>query len=328
MKSYKLIKHFGATVLLISFLFVGSKIRLQGIPNIPTDHFASNDAFLYYSQAKTIVDDGTLPEVDERRWVPTGRDLRSTFNGYSYVLAYTYRFIKLFLSDVTLHQVFLIAPTVCFLIGVAVLCVFLYVRFGISVAAIVGILLIIMPGSIDRSTAGFSDRDAWCWMLATLAVTIYLWKENITRASPRYICAGLSGICVFVGGLSWEGFGGFVLVIVVVELWRFLTTDTEENLLEYLLWVLMFVPTLYILSPVYRSGSSWTTHVTAFLLFPPLVMLAIRTLRYFLTHKQYAVLKVITENISARAISLVCCAICLLIGIAYIAFQRETFCTQ
>ena len=325
MKPYTIIKHVGAAVLLISLLFVGSKIRLQGIANIPTDHFSSNDAFLYYSQAKAIVADGTLPEVDDRRWVPTGRDLSSTFNGYSYVIAYAYKFIKFFLPGVTLYQVLLFAPTVCFLIGVAVLCAFLYVRFGISVAAIVGILLIIMPGSIDRSTAGFSDRDAWCWMLATLAVTIYLWKENITRATPRYICAGLSGICVFVGGLSWEGFGGFVLVIVVVELWRFLTTDTEENLSEYLLWVLMFVPTLYLLSPVYRSGSSWTTHVTAFLLLPSLIILAIRTFRYFLTHKKHAVSKVITEQISARAISLVCCAICILIGIAYIAFQRETF---
>ena len=251
--------------------------------------------------------------------------MSSTFNGYSYVIAYAYKFIKFFLPGVTLYQVLLFAPTVCFLIGVAVLCAFLYVRFGISVAAIVGILLIIMPGSIDRSSAGFSDRDAWCWMLATLAVTIYLWKENITRAAPRYICAGLSGVCVFVGGLSWEGFGGFVLVIVVVELWRFLTTETEENLSEYLLWVLMFVPTLYLLSPVYRSGSSWTTHVTAFLLLPSFVMLAGRTLRYFLTRTQHAVLKVITEQISARAISLVCCAICFLIGIAYIVFQRETF---
>ena len=328
MKSDTIIKHVGAAVLLISLLFVGGKFRLQGTANIPIDHFASNDAFLYYSQAKTIVAEGALPDVDDRRWVPTGRDLSSTFNGYSYVLAYAYKFIILFLPGVTLYQVLLFAPTVCFLIGVAVLCAFLYVRFGISVAAIVGILLIIMPGSIDRSTAGFSDRDAWCWMLATLAVTIYLWKENITRAYPRYICAGLSGVCVFVGGLSWEGFGGFVLVIVVVELWRFLTTETEENLSEYLLWVLMFVPTLYGLSPVYRSGSSWTTHVTAFLLLPSLVLLAGRTLRYFLMHKKHAVSKVITEQISARAISLVCIAICILIGIAYIAFQRDTFATS
>ena len=74
MKSDTIIKHIGAAVLLISLLFVGGKFRLQGTTNIPTDHFASNDAFLYYSQAKTIVAEGTLPEVDDRRWVPTGRD--------------------------------------------------------------------------------------------------------------------------------------------------------------------------------------------------------------------------------------------------------------
>ncbi len=119
MKSDTIIKHVGAAVLLISLLFIGSKIRLQGIPNIPTDHFVSNDAFLYYSQAKTIVSEGALPEVDDRRWVPTGRDLSSTFNGYSYVIAYAYKFIKFFLPGVTLYQVLLFAPTVCFLTGVA-----------------------------------------------------------------------------------------------------------------------------------------------------------------------------------------------------------------
>ena len=234
-------------------------------------------------------------------------------------------FIKVFLPTVTLYQVQLYAPTVCFLIGIAVLCVFLYIRFGFGVAAIVGTLLALMPGSIERSAAGFSDRDGWCWMLATVAVATYLWKEDTPRQRTRYLCTALSGLFVFLGGLSWEGFGGFVLVIVIAELWRFLTTETEEKLSEYLLWVLLFVPALYLLSPAYRRGGGFTTHAAAFLLFPPLVMLGLRTLRYFLTRGQHAVSKFISEQISARAVSLVCCAICLLIGITYLVFQRETF---
>ena len=114
-------------------------------------------------------------------------------------------------------------------------------------------------------------------------------------------------------------------MIVIVELWRFLTTDAEERLLEYVLWVLMFVPTLYVLSPAYHSGSGFTTHVTAFLLLPSLIMLLLRSLRYFLTRGQHAVSKFVVEQISARAVSLVFCAVCLLIGIAYLVLQRETF---
>ena len=324
-KFYRFAKHFGAFILLILILIVGGRIRLQGISNIPTGQFASNDAFLYYSHAETIVKDGTLPKVEMHRWVPLGRDLRETLDGYPHAIAYAYKLIKVFLPNVTLYQVQLFAPTVCFLIGMVVLCLFLYVRFGFGVAAIVGTLLVIMPGSIERSAAGFSDRDGWCWMLGTIAVTTYLWKEDTTSKRIRYLCTGLSGIFVCLGGLSWEGFGGFVLVIVIVELWRFLTTDAEENLWEYVLWVLMFVPALYLLSPAYHRGGGFSSHVTAFLLFPPLVMLLLRTFRYFLTRGHHSVSKFISEQVSARAISLVFCAVCLLIGIAYLALQRETF---
>ncbi len=325
MKLDTIVKHVGAAVLLLILLFVGARIRGQGLSNIPTGQFASNDAFLFYSQAETIVKDGTLPKVEMHRWVPLGRDLSETLHGYPYAIAYTYKFIRLLFPNVTIYQVQLLAPTVCFLIGMTVLCLFLYVRFGFSIAAIVGTLLIIMPGSIERSAAGFSDRDGWCWMLGTLAVTTYLWKENIASKRIRYLCTGLSGFFVFLGGLSWEGFGGFALAIVAVELWRFLTTDAEERLWEYVLWVLIFVPLLYLLSPAYHRGGGFTSHVAAFLLFPPFVMLLLRVFRYYLTRGQHSVSRFISEQVSARAVSLVFCAVCLLIGIAYLALQRETF---
>ena len=324
-KSYHLAKHCSAFILLVLILLVGGRIRLNGLSNIPTGQFASNDALLYFSQAETIVKDGTLPKVEMHRWVPLGRDLNKTLQGYPYAIAYAFKFIRIFFPNITVYQVQLFAPTVCFLIGMAVLCLFIYSRFGFGVASIVGTFLIIMPGCIERSTAGFSDRDGWCWILATLAVTTYLWKEDITNKRLRYLCVSLSGLFVLLGGLSWEGFGGFVLAIVAVELWRILTTATEENLSEYVLWVNMFVPALYLLSPPYHSGGGFTSHVTAFLLFPPLVILLLRMLRYYLTRGHHSVSKFVVEQISTRAISLVFCAVCLLIGIAYLGLQRETF---
>lgn len=325
MKQVTIVKHVGAAALLLILLFVGGRVRLQGLSNIPTGQFASNDAFLFYAQARTIVKDSALPKVEMHRWVPLGRDLRETLQGYPYAIAYAFKLIRFFFPNVTVYQVQLLAPTACFLIGMTVLCLFLYIRFGFGVAAIVGTLLIIMPGSIERSAAGFSDRDGWCWMLGTLAVTTYLWKEDITSKWTRYFCTVLSGLFVFLGGLSWEGFGGFALAIVAVELWRFLTTDAEERLWEYVLWVMMFVPLLFLLLPAYHRGGGFTSHVAAFLLFPPLVMLLLRTFRYFLTRGQHSISKFVVEQISARAVSLVFCAVCLVIGIAYLALQRETF---
>ena len=324
MKFYTITKHIAAAALLLLILLVGGWIRLRGLPNLPTGQFASNDAYLYYSHAETLVAHGTLPEVETHRWVPLGRDLTEMLHGYAYALAASYKVISVSFRDVTLYQVQRMAPTACFLIGLAVLCLFLYLRFGGSVAAVTGILLAVMPGSIQRSAAGFSDRDSWCWLLGILAVVPYLYKEGTTNKHNRYLCTTISGFFVFLGGLSWEGFGGFVLPIVVIELWRFLTTDTEENLSEYALWVLMFVPWLYLFCSAYHSGGGFSSHVTAFLLFPPLVMLILRTLRYTLTrHPRFAVF--LSEQVSARALSLLLCAVCILIGLAYLVLQRETF---
>ena len=325
MKLHTITKHIGAAALLLLILLVGGWIRLQGLPTLPTGQFASNDAYLYYSHAETLVTHGTLPETDMHRWVPLGRDLTEMLHGYAYILAYTYKCLKLFFPDITLYEVQRVAPTVSFLIGIAVLCCFLYLRFGLSSTTVVGILLAVMPGSIERSSAGFSDRDSWCWLLGILAVIPYLYKEHTEpRKRTRYLYTALSGGFVFLGGLSWEGFGGFVLAIVGIELWRFLTTDTEEHLSEYVLWVLMFVPGLYLFCPAYHSGGGFSSHITAFLLMPPLVVLILRTLRYVLMrHPRFAVF--LSEQVSARALSLLLCAVCLLIGLAYLALQRDTF---
>lgn len=258
MKLYTITKHIGVAALLLLILLVGGWIRLQGLPTLPTGQFASNDAYLYYSHAETLIEHGTLPKTEMHRWVPLGRDLTEMLHGYAYVLAASYKVISLFFPNVTLYQIQRVAPTICFLIGIAVLCCFLYVHFGLSVAIVVGILLAVMPGSIERSSAGFSDRDSWCWLLGILVVIPYFYKERTQlRKRTRYLCTALSGGFVFLGGLSWEGFGGFVLAIVAVELWGFLTTDTEEHLSEYVLWVLMFVPWLYLFCPLITAEEAF-----------------------------------------------------------------------
>jgi asparagine N-glycosylation enzyme membrane subunit Stt3 len=162
-----------------------------------------------------------------------------------------------------------------------VLCFFLARVYGVTFAAIAALLLATLPGSIERSAAGFGDRDAWCWMLGIFAVTSYLYKEGIEPGQRRWIATALAGFTVFLGGLSWEGFGFFVLMIVGVELWKFCSTDTESDpsvdgnrtesayyFKEYFLYMLMFVPWLYLISPAYRSGYGFSTHVAALMLLP------------------------------------------------------------
>ena len=269
-------------LLFVIVLFLTFWIRIQGVERIPDGQFTENDAYTYYWQAGIVSEHGYLPERDMHRWLPLGRDLGQTLNLYSFVLAYAHKAISLCFPNVSLYHVSVYAPPVCFVIGLGVLCLFLYHTYGILFSGIVGVLLATFPGAIGRSSAGFADRDSWCFMLAVLATTTYL--ESLLTQHPRrrILLALASGGVVFLGGLSWEAFGFFLIIIVAVELWKFCTTGSEQHLTEYALWVLMFVPGLYLVSPAYRNGYGFTTHVTALLLFPPLVVLGIRCVRYLL----------------------------------------------
>ena len=243
-------------------------IRIQGVDSIPTGQFTETDGYFYYYQASLISEHEHLPERDTHRWLPLGRDLGQTLNLYGYVLAYTHKAISAVFRNVTLYHVCLYMPVVSFCIGLGALCLYLYHTYGLLFSSIVGVLLTTLPSSIERSTAGFGDRDAFCLMIGILTIVTYLVSIQTDTPRKRLIWTLAIGFTVFLGGISWEGFGVFLSVIIVVELWRFLTSKTEERLELYALWVCCFVPTLYLVSPAYRNGYGFAEHLAAFVLMP------------------------------------------------------------
>ncbi|MYB95380.1 hypothetical protein F4054_12685 [Candidatus Poribacteria bacterium] len=286
---------------------------------MPPGQFISNDAYLFAAQSEEITKHGKLPARDMQRWLPNGRDNGQLLSLYAYVIAYTHKVIGWLFPKLTVYHIQLYAPALCFMIGLGAVFLFLERYYGVMFACIVGVLLATLPGSISRSIAGFSDRDAWCWMLGTLAVISYLWKERLPLGRQRWLTTALAGFIVFLGGLSWEAFGVFVLIIVAIELWKFVTIDTEEHFKEYLFWLVMFVPWLYLISPVYPSGYGFSTHVTALLLFPPLTVCAVRGIRHGLLKG------IVSLRQHAQKLTWGLTLIALMLGIGYFFFQAETF---
>ena len=311
-------KHVGAWLLIIAILCVAFWIRIQSVDTIPEGQFTGNDAYFYYRNAQIVSENGSLPKRDMDRWLPIGRDLEQTLQFYPHALAYTHKVITLCLPNISLYDVALYMPVVCFCIGIGGLCFFLYYTFGISFSAIVGVLLATLPGTIDRSAAGFSDRDSWCLMLGILAVITYLMALQTEQKRIRVLWTLLSGIIVYIGCMSWEGFGVFLFAILLVEVWKFLTTSKEERLFEYLIWVLTFVPALYFTSAAYRRGEWFATHLAAIVLIPPLVLLIIRTFRYILLTKTPYAEKMRSH---ARSIALGLTLISIALAIGYVFSQ-------
>lgn len=306
-------------ILLCVFLLFTCWIRVQGVARLPDNQFTSNDAYLYALQAQEIAERGILPARDMHRWLPEGRDNAQLLSLYAYSIAYLYKAVGLLFPKLTLYHIQVYLPPICFTLGLGVLCLFLTRVYGVLFAFIVALLLATLPGSIDRSSVGFGDRDAWCWMLGTLTVTSYLWRERMKPGWRRWVTTALCGVTVFLGGISWEGFGFFLIIIIGAELWKFCTTDTEDNLTEYVLWMLMFVPWLYLISPAYRSGYGSSTHLAAIMLFPPLTVLVLRGMRYLLL--------IYSENTRrhARKLALGLTLLAIVAGIGYILMQASTF---
>ena len=57
-------------LILAALLFLTFYIRIQGVERIPDRQFTGNDAYLYYKQAETIAEQGSLPGRDMDRWLP------------------------------------------------------------------------------------------------------------------------------------------------------------------------------------------------------------------------------------------------------------------
>ena len=294
-------------------------IRIQGVHRLPTGQFTENDAFFYQWLGDNIAEHGILPEKDMHRWLPRGRDNGLLLPLYSYAIAYIHKAVAWAFPALTGYHIQLYLSVFCFTLGLGVLFIFLARIYGLLFATVIGVLLATLPGSIERSAAGFGDRDAWCWMFGILAVISYLWKESMQPGRRRLVATLLSGFIVFLGGLSWEAFGLFVLIILCAEIWKFCTTDAEQHLKEYLIWILMFVPLLYFLAPVYRRGYSFWMHTAALTLVPPLVVFAIRGTRYLLlTYVEY-----LRPHAQKLAWGLTLGAVTL--GIGYLFFQSSTF---
>ena len=275
----------GIAVLFLSIGTLALWLRLQVVHGIQEDQLLSIDAFLYYAQAETISEHGTLPARDMHRWLPLGRDNTQLLPLWSYFLAYTHKTLEVLLPNLSLYHWTLYAPALCFCIGLGALCLFFYRAYGLLFSCLVGFFMATLPSSIGRSTAGFSDRDAWCWMLGVLVVILHVASLQTQHKRQRWIFTLASGFTMFLGGLSWEGFGMFGLIILFMELWLFLTSETEDRLPYYGVWVLTFVPALYLISPAYHNGYGFAKYLSALVLMPPLVLLGMRTFRYLLLSK-------------------------------------------
>ena len=273
--------------LLSSSLLLCVFIRATNLPRLEETYLLGTDSYRFLRQADLIVSQGHLPEVDTQRWQLEGRDLSTSLNLFSYVLAYTYRFLQLVFPNISLYTVAVYSPIVCYALCLLILYLLWRRVFDTSIALLAVNFAAIFPSlNLHRSTVGFADRDAFVLLLWLVMFLFYLKAESAilntnvpsettssaTRSKLiRYLYAALSGIAGGLIALSWEGVG---LAIATVSIWiivRVLRGDfSRQSALHYVIWYFCFTVLAFSFTRAYYN--IWIPYTFLAIVIPTFVL--------------------------------------------------------
>ncbi len=280
--------------LLSSSLLLCVFIRTANYPLLEETYLLGTDSYRFLRQANIIVSQGHLPAIDTQRWQLEGRDLSTSLNLFSYLLAYTYRFLYWFFPNISLYTVAVYAPIVCYALCLLILYVLWRRVFGTSIALLAVNFTAIFPSlNLHRSTAGFADRDAFVLLLWLVMFLFYLKAESTlpkTGASAgitakasggKWLCsfyAAISGIAGGLLALSWEGVG---LATVMLSIWigvrvlrgRF----SRQSASLYVIWYLCFTGLAFSFTRAYHS--IWIPYASLTIVIPTMTLFC--TLTFF-----------------------------------------------
>lgn len=261
----KLVEFFKKTNLwvlgfLIIALILGVYIRAQpmldhggkpGLWDIATNDWTLGpdlDPWLFARYAKTIVEQGSLPEIDTMRNVPLGFDTSTEMQFLSYMIVGTYYLLSIFNLETNIWFTSALFPVIMF--ALTILTFFLFVREifigkdkGRTNANIIALIstfvMIVIPTFLSRTVAGIPEKESVAFFFMFLAFYLFLraWKsENFKIAVVLGI---LSGIATALMGSVWGGVSYVFVTIAISSLVAFILNKVhKKELIVYALWIL------------------------------------------------------------------------------------------
>ena len=186
------------------------------------------DPWLFTRYAKIIVENGSLPAIDEMRNVPRGFDTSIETQILPYLIAYTYYFFNIF-SDVNIEFAAVIFPVIMF--GLTIISFFLFVRevfvrkhekskLNANIIALIStFFMIVIPAFLSRTIAGIPEKESAGFFFMFLAFYLFLraWKSD--KLKNYAIFSILAGIFTGIMGLIW---GGVIYVYVTIAVATFI----------------------------------------------------------------------------------------------------------
>jgi len=178
------------------------------------------DPFLFLRWAQEIIEHGTLPIWDYMRYVPLGYNTAGEMKLLSYMIAWFYKLLSFFSSEVTVTYAAIIFPAVMFVFtGIAF---FLFARKIFYkendktkniIALIATAFFVCIPSLLPRTIAGIPEKESAAFFF--MFMTFYLFLEAITSQNfKKGLIFGIaSGITTGLMALIW---GGFIFVYFAI----------------------------------------------------------------------------------------------------------------
>ncbi|MFA6023182.1 MAG: STT3 domain-containing protein [Candidatus Pacearchaeota archaeon] len=246
----------------ITWLAVFIRTRnLNGLKDITTGTWTLGpdlDPFLFLRWAEYIVQHGQMMTMDMMRYVPLGYNTAGEMKLLSYMIAWFYDFLSIFMKDVTVTYAAIIFPV--FMFALTCIAFFFLTRkvfydhfenknYPNLIALISVFFLSVVPSLLPRTIAGIPEKESagFLFIFLSLYFLICSFKSKTYKSSIIYSI--LAGISTGILGLVWGG-ATFVFMTagVAFNIYFILGQIDKKRFVSMIAWVATFMPFLMIFS--------------------------------------------------------------------------------
>jgi asparagine N-glycosylation enzyme membrane subunit Stt3 len=230
----------------IIIAWFGYFIRTRNLPllrDLTTGKFIpmALDPYAFLRYARTIVDTGSLPAVDFMRYHPWGYNQLIEFKLLSFVIVYLHKILSIFGPSFTLEKAHVLYPPIAFIVGLIFF--FLLVRklTDYRVGLLASLLLTIIPPYINRTIAGFSDKEALGMTLFFAALYFFFVSWEHKKTVKVVLFGALAGLSTGLLTLVWGGFSFVVSIIAIFGFVNFVFLKMKrKQFWSYFSWYILF----------------------------------------------------------------------------------------
>jgi asparagine N-glycosylation enzyme membrane subunit Stt3 len=206
------------------------------------------DPWLFTRYAKTIVNEGGLPDIDTMRNVPLGFDTSKETMLLPYMIVYTHKLVNLF-GNYPVEFAASIFPV--FMFALTIISFFLFVREVFVrkdkkskvraniISLISTFFMIVIPVFLSRTIAGIPEKESAGFFFMFLAFYLFLkaWKSK--NLKNTIILGVLAGVATALMRLIW---GGVIYIYITIAIASFLgfilNKFRKKEILLYSSWLL------------------------------------------------------------------------------------------